>query len=55
MAWYCTDLGNDKYKFVSLSEAHAQATTASSYNTSALHSCIPGNDLHYANEIVIYN
>lgn len=49
------DLGNVKYEFVGLSEAHAQEITASSYNSSAFHSCIPGNILYYANEIVIYN
>lgn len=47
------DLGNGKNGLVSLGEAHAQETTASSYNSSS-YSCIPGNILHYANEIVAY-
>lgn len=47
------DLGNGRNRLVSLSEAHAQKTAASSYNSS-FYSCIPGNILHYANEIVAY-
>lgn len=49
------DVDKDKYEFVGLSETHAQETTASTYNSSAFHSCIPGDILHYANEMVIYN
>lgn len=37
------DLGNGKNGLFSLSEAHAQETTAFGYNSSTFHSCLSGN------------